>query len=78
MEKYSNKQQAHTDKCTAAKTVLHHFHLISGSKSAQYDTMSLRISASQKDRQVSVVRFTRQRCSIAQIWVSAHKPCWDY
>lgn len=70
MEKYSNKEQAHTDKCTATKTVLYHFHLISGSMSTQYDTMSLWISASQKDRQVSVVRITRQRCGKANLGLS--------
>lgn len=79
MEKYSKKEQAHTQiNAQLQKTYYTVFTLFPGSMSTQYDTVSLWISASQKDRQVSVVRFTRQRCGTAQIWVSAHKPCWDY
>lgn len=77
--KNSNKEQAHTQiNAQLKKPYYIIFTLFPGSMSTQYAIVSLWISASQRDRQVSVVRFTRKRCGIAEVWVSAHEPCWDY
>lgn len=49
MERYSNKVQ-YVEKCTAAETMLHHFHIIIIFMWVLHDTVSLWSSASQTAR----------------------------